>query len=308
VRQVSGFNVGLAHIVEVLTGAGTEKIRKWGHERLTTYGIGKEHSKPEWQHIGRELIRLGYCRQATEHFNTLELTNEGVRFLKARTPLLLTKPVVKAESTRRERKGDIECDEMLFERLRGLRKDLADTRDVPAYVIFSDVSLRWMARSYPTTPAEFARISGVGERKLAEFGEPFLGAIGHYLEENPRQQFAAAAPEPVVPRIRPSANSAARETYDLYKRVRSMEETAKQRKLSVGTVATHIAACIEQGADFDLDAVMPKPLQARLAAAFAACGWERLAPVKEHVGDQIGYEFLHLYRAVKQPRPAASAA
>jgi ATP-dependent DNA helicase RecQ len=159
-----------------------------------------------------------------------------------------------------------------------------------------------MARSYPTTPAEFAGISGVGERKLAEFGEPFLGAITAYLEENPRRPFAAATAEPVAPRIRPSANSAARETYDLYRRVRSIEETARQRKLSVGTVATHIAACIEQGAEFDLDAIMPKPLQARLAAAFAACGWERLAPVKEHVGDQIGYEFLHLYRAVRQPR------
>ncbi|HEV7405990.1 MAG TPA: DNA helicase RecQ [Chthoniobacteraceae bacterium] len=306
VRQVSGFNVGLAHIVEVLAGAGTEKIRKWGHERLSTYGIGKEHSKSEWQHIGRELIRLGYVRQATEHFNTLELTNEGVRFLKARTPLLLTKPAVKADGPRRERKGDIECDELLFERLRGLRKHLADERDVPAYVIFSDVSLRWMARSYPLTPAEFARINGVGERKLAEFGEPFLCAISDFLEENPRQQFAAVTPETVTPRIRPVATSNARETYDLYRKLRSMEETARQRKLSVGTVATHIAACIEQGADFDLDAIMPKPFQERLAAAFAACGWERLGPVKEHVGDQIGYEFLHLYRAVKQPRDAAA--
>ena len=307
VRQVSSFGVGLAHIVEVLTGAKTEKILKFGHEKLSTYGIGKEHTRSEWQHIGREIIRLGLCRQAAEHFNTLELTDEGVRFLKAKRPLELTRPVVKAEGRPRERRGDIACDESLFEKLRGLRKELADARDVPAYVIFSDVSLRWMARLYPTTPAEFSRVNGVGERKLSEFGQPFLGAIREFLEEHTRQQFEPLAGESVPIRPRREANDSARHTLDFFRRSRSIEEVARQRKMSVSTVTQHLVACIEQGEAFDLDSAIPPALQSRLAAAFAASGWDRLGPVKERLGQSVTYEQLHLYRAAMQPRGAATS-
>ena len=71
-----------------------------------------------------------------------------------------------------------------------VRKGIADLRDVPAYVVFSDVTLRLMAREYPQTPAEFSRLSGVGEKKLAEFGAPFMAAIREYLAENVKQRFA----------------------------------------------------------------------------------------------------------------------
>ena len=79
---------------------------------------------------------------------------------------------------------------MLFERLRELRKRLADERGVPPYIVFSDVALRQMARFYPATGREFARISGVGERKLAEFGPLFLAEIDQHVRLNPRQMFA----------------------------------------------------------------------------------------------------------------------
>src|SRR6185295_7188161 len=115
----------------------TEKIRKWNHEQLSTYGIGKEHSRPEWAAIGRELIRLGYLRQTTEKFSVLELTDEGLAALKQRKTVVLTKPVV-APEPKAHRVGEIACDEALFERLRQRRKILADERDVPAYIVFSD--------------------------------------------------------------------------------------------------------------------------------------------------------------------------
>jgi ATP-dependent DNA helicase RecQ len=86
--------------------------------------------------------------------------------------------------------GGIECDEALFDRLRRLRKKIADERGLPAYIIFSDVSLRQMARYYPTTDAEFARINGVGERKLADFGKVFMESIATYLNKNPRKSFS----------------------------------------------------------------------------------------------------------------------
>ena len=94
---------------------------------------------------------------------------------------------VEARKRPKRRAGEIECDEALFEQLRVLRRKLADERDVPAYVIFSDVSLREMSRVYPTTFAEFGRIPGVGQQKLRDFSEPFTSAIRGYLTSNPHQ-------------------------------------------------------------------------------------------------------------------------
>ena len=191
---------GINHHSEVLTGADTERIRKWQHDQLTTFGIGTEHARDGWQHIGRELVRLGFLRLASGEFPTVELTEEGAQFLKARPSLALTRPPVKPERTRRGdataeakprayRKGDIVCDEALFEKLRLLRREIADSRSVPAYIVFGDVSLRVMARDYPVTEREMEAITGVGVKKLEDFGAQFLDAILKHLRENPRQAF-----------------------------------------------------------------------------------------------------------------------
>ena len=113
----------------------------------------------------------------------------------------MTKPIAapKAEKLRAEKKyktrdygiGGIVCDEALFDRLRRLRKKTADERGVPPYIVFSDVSLRQMARHYPTTEGEFMRINGVGERKLADFGKTFMNSIAAYLRNNPRLTFSS---------------------------------------------------------------------------------------------------------------------
>src|SRR6202042_524459 len=101
-------------------------------------------------------------------------TDAGHAALKSRQKVTLTKPVAPTEP-QKHRSGEIACDEALFEKLRALRKQLADERGVPSYIIFSDVSLRQMARFYPATDNEFSRISGVGDKKLHEFGAAFLG-------------------------------------------------------------------------------------------------------------------------------------
>lgn len=177
-KQASRFGVGLNHIIEVITGAATEKIKRWGHDQLSTYGIGKEHSRSEWQEIGRELIRLGYCLQTAERMSTLDLSPEGMAWLKARQPLTLTRPLRTHGRALRERiEGDIVCDERLFAELRTLRRTLADERNVPPYIIFPDVTLRHLAARQPASLEEFAEIPGVGERKLNDFGAAFLGAV-----------------------------------------------------------------------------------------------------------------------------------
>src|SRR5213596_553066 len=131
IREQSGFGVGIQHVVEVLCGADTEKVRKWRHHMLSTYGIGQEHSRAEWAAIGRELVRLGCLRQDADRFNIVELTPEGRAALKARQKITLTRPVAAPEPAK-HRAGEIGCDEALFEKLRQLRKQLADQQAVPS--------------------------------------------------------------------------------------------------------------------------------------------------------------------------------
>jgi ATP-dependent DNA helicase RecQ len=184
-----GFGFGLGHVVDVLRGADTEAIRQRGHNELSTYGIGGELKRGEWQAIGRELLRLGLVECAPGKFATLSLTPAGLEALRKRIPIVLTKQIEIAEKATRRKPGAIECDEGLFARLRRLRRKLADERGVPAYIIFSDVSLREMARNYPTNSTAFRRIPGVGEQKLKDFGEAFLSEIRSHLAANPRRTF-----------------------------------------------------------------------------------------------------------------------
>ena len=200
VRQQSGFEFGMNQIVEVLTGAETEAIRKWGHERLSTYGIGHEHTRPEWKAIGRELIRLGLVREVPrESFTVLGLTDEGLAVLKQRKPIKLTRPVA-APVPEERRVGEIACDELLFECLVRLRKQLADERAVPPHILFSDVTLRQMARDYPVNERELGRIVGMSARKLQEFGRVVLAVIAGHLETHPRQIFAETSFQEQAPR------------------------------------------------------------------------------------------------------------
>ncbi len=189
IHEKQGFGFGLNHVVDVLAGADTEAIRQRGHDELSTYGIGRDVKRTAWLAIGRELLRLGLIAAAPGKFATLDLTHTGRVALRERKSITLTKPF-DVETTKRSKKhraGEIKCDEALFEQLRALRRKIADKRDVPAYVIFSDVALREMARAYPTTEAEFRRIPGVGEQKLRDFAEPFTAAVRDYLASNSHQ-------------------------------------------------------------------------------------------------------------------------
>jgi len=306
VRQATQrFGVGLNHIIEVLAGARTEKLLKWGHDRVSTYGIGKEHSRAEWQAIGRELIRLGYLRQTAEKFAVIELTDEGREALRSRRSITLTRPMAAPQAPEKH-EGDIACDEALFARLRQLRKRIADENNVPAYVIFSDVTLRLMARDYPTTDGEFARLSGVGEKKQRQFGPVFCSEIAAFLQANPKQVFAeslkpwsGSAPKRAARQV---TTSTSRESWDLFLRGRSVEEISRARDVGPRTVVQHLADMISGGEKCDLRRFFTADQQAQMETAFAIHGMERLAPVKEALGAAVTYEQLQICRAAVEAR------
>ncbi len=185
IREASGYDVGITHVIDVLLGSQNEKVTRLGHERLTTFGIGTELDRHGWRHLADELGRLGLIERDAAHFGVVRVTPAGRRALFAREPIAIREaPAVtrakgaagKRGRAERAQAGDAE-DAGLFERLRALRRELADARDVPAYIIFSDAVLREMTRIVPRTLAQMRAITGVGDKKLAEFGERFLDAI-----------------------------------------------------------------------------------------------------------------------------------
>lgn len=301
IREKSRFGVGLNHVVEVLTGADTEKIRRWEHDKISTYGIGKEFSRPEWGAIGRELVRLGYLRQTTEKFSVLELTSEGRTVLSKRQTIMLTKPVV-APERKTHRAGEISCDEALFERLRQLRKKLADEHNVPAYIVFSDVALRQMARDYPANEREFARISGVGEKKLHEYGDAFLKEIATHLESNPRQIFADDSFTAPQPAAKPRLSDTARVTLQSFRRGQTVEQIAQARDLVVSTIYGHLSSAIEAGEELDLNQLLTAEQQRQIAVAFDKFGFGNITGAKEFLGEVFDYGQLRVYRAFKNTR------
>jgi len=297
IRERSGFSVGMKHVADVLTGANTEKVRRLEHHQLPIYGLGKELSRPAWQAIGRDLIRLGYLRKAA--FGSLEITPEGRSLLKERRAITLAKPVVAAE-VKSNSSGAIACDEALWERLRLVRKKIADEQDVPAYVVFSDVALRQMARDYPQNEGEFARISGVGEKKLKEFASAFLAEIADFLRLNPKGDFSTTNTSYESRRMR--LGDTHRETLRRFRAGTPANHIAEQRGLALSTVMGHLAEAAEAGEEIDLGAFLTEDDEREIEAVIAEIGLQNIAGVRDRLAGRYGYGLLRMYRAVRHGR------
>lgn len=306
IQEKSRFSVGVNHVVEILVGANTEKIRRWGHETLSTYGIGQDTAKSAWTELARELIRRGLLEQSTDQFPVLQLTPTGRAFLNQRKKLELARPMAGvARETASKRAGDIECDETLFERLRQKRKRLADEAGVPSYIVFADTALRWMARQYPRTSDEFLRIPGVGENKLRLYGTAMMEEISVHLASQSRGQFVETVVESPVPSQSSVLNDTARESLRRFRSGQSIHEIARDRGLAVGTIAGHLAKAVDAGESVDLDQILTAEQQQEVGDAFARHGWENIGGLRDTLGGRYDYGILSLYRAVRRGRTAA---
>jgi len=182
-----GQRFGAAHVADVLRGAQTERIARLGHDRLSVYGVGADLSREAWLGLIRQLVHLGYLRQDVADYSVLKLQPRARDLLNSDERLLLAVPRVRVTATQKKAQkraagaaGQLELDaagEELFERLRDLRRRLADAGRVPAYVVFADATLREMAATRPATDDELLQVSGVGMTKLQRYGEAFLAEI-----------------------------------------------------------------------------------------------------------------------------------
>ncbi len=180
-------------------------------------------------------------------------------------------------------------------------RTLADARDVPAFVIFSDVALRQMAREYPTDPASFRRINGVGDKKLADLGPVFLPAIAAHVAAHGKQGFDEPAAPPAPTR---ALGDSGRETLRRLRDGEPLEAIASGRGLAVSTIWGHIIAAAEAGEAVALDRLLTPDQQARMSQVFTELGTANLAGALERLGPGFSYGQVRLYRAVRQREAA----
>ncbi len=177
---------GAGHVIDVLRGAESDKVRQWKHEKLSTFGIGNDISEAEWRAILRQAIALGLVVVDHDAYGSLKLTAEARPVLKGERRVQLReyqKPVKKKrerESARSKTNVDSELstlEQTIFENLRAWRVDTARKHNVPAYVIFHDATLREIARIKPASLGDLRNVSGVGEKKLETYGEEIVALI-----------------------------------------------------------------------------------------------------------------------------------
>jgi ATP-dependent DNA helicase RecQ len=178
----SGQRFGAAHLIDVLRGSESERVRQFGHDRLSTYGVGTDIDANTWKGVFRQLVAHGLLEIDAEGHGALRLTEASRGVLKDAQTVMLRKVAPKSERSRGERSAQVATsvpqeDLGLFQALRGLRARLAKEQNVPAYVIFHDSTLRDIAMQRPTTSGELGRVGGVGSGKLERYGELVLETI-----------------------------------------------------------------------------------------------------------------------------------
>ncbi|CAH7433683.1 MULTISPECIES: ATP-dependent DNA helicase RecQ [Vibrio] len=174
---------GMGYVVEVMRGMQNIRVRDNGHDKLSTYGIGRDHSHDYWISIFRQLIHKGLLFQNITRNSTLQLTEEARPLLRGEMSLELAVPRLDTavRNSKSDKLSSKNYDKKLFAKLRKLRKSIADEDGLPPYVVFSDATLIDMAEVLPTSYGEMLAVNGVGQRKLDKYADPFLDLIQEHI-------------------------------------------------------------------------------------------------------------------------------
>lgn len=280
----TGERVPMNLLIDILRGSRSQQILQGGYDQVKTYGAGRDVRFEDWRSYLHQLINIGVIEIAYEHHYALRrgiLADQvlyGGRKIDLVRPDDAPKPVVEKIKTKTETQRDD-----LFERLRLLRKELADEQNVPAYVIFTDTTLEDMARQRPTTPDALRNVSGVGERKLQLFGERFLNEIVGYVRGRVQ---AGEKPKGSTQLL----------TLDLYNRGLSIDEIAAERQLTPSSIASHLVQLSKAGYDIDIASLIDPIERKEIEKAIQLVGLEegRLKPVFDYLNGQYDYAKLTL--------------
>ena len=269
-------------IVDFLRGSKNASIYEKGYQNLKTYAVGADISWYDWNQYLIQLINLGYCEIAFHQQNKIKLTPFAKKVLFEGEKVQLTtvqkisndKPKIRERSTQAS-------DNALFEKLRSLRSEIAKEEKVPAFVIFSDATLRQLETERPTNEEEFLKIDGVGKVKLEKYGDAFINAIIEFQKSKT---------------VRAKADGTTYiATLEMYQSGLSVDEIAAKRGLGVNTISTHLAKLITDGHPIDLSSYITKDEIAKIAAAKIALeSPNALKPYFEYFEELIPYDKIRI--------------
>lgn len=221
---------GVNYLIDVLQGRATERIKGFGHDRQSTFGIGKSLDDVQWRSVYRQLVAKGLVKIDFDGYGALQLTEACRSILRGEQQLMLRKDIqIKAERTHKASSKQLadELDTSLWNALRAKRTEIADAQDIPPYLIFHDATLMEMVEMRPANLEKMSLISGVGEKKLELYGDEFLAVLNNYQRTH-------------------SAGDTVSETLNLFRLGYKIEQIAQQRSMKPDTIFNHLARALEQ--------------------------------------------------------------
>lgn len=289
----TGQRFGVTYLINVLLGRRDERIQHFGHDKQSTFGIGKALDEKQWRSVFRQLVAWSLVEVDFEGHGGLKLSEScrpvlrGEQTLMLRQDLLLDKG---KRSTTEKRHAAGEMDGALWNALRAKRRELADAQDVPPYIIFNDATLMAMVDARPRTHQQLSRIIGVGQRKLELYGDDFLAVLAEF-DDQPAKE---------------SVSDTVAETLDLFRLGYSVAQVAQHRGLTEDTIYNHLAKSLEIG-KVALEEVLELSASelADIESAMLALPEEQrnaLKPIYEQFGGAYGYGMLRCVRAALQRR------
>lgn len=278
---------GMSYIIDVLRGAKTQKIALNKHDQLSTYGIGKDKTVDEWRMLCRSLLHQGLLEQTNDGYSVLKLNALSWEVMRKQRPVSIAVPVAQRLNLVDVNSKALDV-ELLMNRLRSLRKQIADEQGFPPYMIFQDSTLKLMAQVKPKTLEEFANLDGVVSYKVTQYGEKFLSVIQAHCQE---QSF----PPPKNTDHYPTDTEST--TFELYQQGFSIQEIAEKRNVRTSTIIRHLSDLIEKNQAVDLNLLVPFDRQKKIWQVIDVLGDISLTPIREYLGESYTFDEIRLVRA-----------
>ena len=277
---------GMIQVIDVLRGANTEKIRQFNFQTLSTYGLMKHYSKDELRLFIQTLIALGFVNYEGQ-YPVLTLNEQSVSILRSSKQVLIKQPKQAVVAH--------QVDDELFETLKQIRLQCSSSEGVPPYFIFSDATLRDMARRMPQTEAEFLDISGVGALKATKYGPLFLTGVSDYVQAHALKVSFAFNQQPSSSSSKKQSTKEV--TLMLLRQGLDVLEVAHTRQLSVSTICTHITALFDEGVldcAVQVDSIVSEADIDLISTAITKLGAQQLRPLKEALPEAITYDQIRV--------------
>ncbi len=296
--QRTGECFGPSHIIDVLRGSRSERVLARRHERLGVYGAGQEFTKDEWRELVHQFIEQGLVQQDLE-YGGLRLGAKARQVLGGEKVLVRRQPAPAQAAVHES--APTEHDPELFEHLRRKRRELADLAGVPPYFIFSDRTLVEMATHLPRTREQLLAINGVGEVKLANYGDTFLHLIDDYCTSHGRSESPTGGQDTAGETAWITVKRRFEEVGEAFAAGQSISELAERFGVKQGTILQNLQRWHDAGHPLDANRLLqcsrlPPQERERALAQFRRLGHRQLSPVYDALGGQVAYDELHLLR------------